>query len=67
MAATTRQYVKLRDQGKGAVYRYLVELLSPDGPKWMISSQGSLHGSKAKAKAEAKRLAGIYRCDIVED
>jgi hypothetical protein len=33
----------------------------------MIASQGSLHGSKAKAKAEAKRLAGIYRCDIVED
>jgi len=67
MAAMTRQYVKIRDQGTRGSNRYLVELLSPDGPKWMISSQGSLHGSKAKAKAEAKRLAGIYRCDIVED
>jgi hypothetical protein len=67
MAAKTMQYVKIRDQGMRGSTRYLVELLSPDGPKWMIASQGSLHGSKAKAKAEAKRLAGIYRCDIVED
>ena len=63
----TKQYVKIRDQGTSGSTRYLVELLSPDGPKWMISSHGSLHANKAKAKAEAKRLAGIYRCDIVED
>lgn len=65
MAAMTGQRVRIRDQGATAVNRWMVELLSPDG-RYMISTNGSLHKSKAKAKAEAKRLADIYRCQIEE-
>lgn len=57
------QRVRIRDQGKTAVNRWLVELLSPDG-RYMISTNGSLHSKKAEAKSEAKRLADIYRCAI---
>lgn len=65
MAAMTMKHVKIKDQGENAVHRWHVSLLTPDG-KMMLSTNGSLHGSKTKATAEAKRLAGIYRCEIVE-